>query len=490
MKKINLLFILFFSLTLVVNAQNQNKKQKTDAGKAIEWVADKGEKAWKIIEGLFPKKHKTPTSYIPVSPISLTTRDSFNNVQIQKGKNLELELKVLYPRITFEKGYISFQMGDYKYFRYLKDVKLEDIEHIKLKSINDTSNCIVKKFRILPKKEIKRHFSFILDHSGSMGGKRADQLQLAVFNAISKDYYKKKNNNTYYTIYKFDHQNQRLVTSNNLIDVQNSLIPTNRLKGFGGATAIKDAILSGIENLSLDNKSETKIMILFTDGITNYDKTLLSMSDVIKKALDKNINIVTVGFGSHIDKYYLDNISSNSGGNLYWIYNEREFEQLFDNVLTDVEISYDIEFSPCMFGDEIEIELKIKGIDSHVVGSTIFRSPVDEGYSIDMDILFANGSYYLNKDNFDELDQIVNLMEYKPNLNILVEGHTDRLGYEKENLELSIKRANSVKNYLVKKGISKNRIEIKGYGEDKPAYSYLDGTEINEFNRRIEIKIN
>lgn len=492
MKKFNLLLILFFSLTIVVNAQEQNKKQKTDVGKAIEWVADKGEKAWKIIEGLFPKKHVTPSSYIPVSPISLTTRDSFNNIQFQKGKNPELELKVLYPRITFEKGYISFQMGDYKYFRYLKDVNIEDIEYIRLKSVNGDEDCYVKKYRILPKEKIKRHFSFILDHSGSMGGKRANALQLGVFNAINKDALKNNNTSTTYTIYKFDHNNERLVTSNNVMEVQKYLVPTRKLKGFGGATAIKDAILSGVQHMSLDIESDTKIMILFTDGITNYDQTLLPMSDVIRNALDKNINIVTIGFGSHIDKEYLNNISSNSGGNLYWIYSEREFEQLFDNVLTDVQVSYDLEFSPCMFGDEIEIELKIKGIDEEsVVGSAIFRTPVDQGYSIDINILFKEGSSDLDTEEFaDELNQIVQLMNYKPNLKILIEGHTDKVGGEEFNKALSLKRAESVKNHLILKGIEKNRIDTKGFGWDVPAYPYIGDQKENPKNRRIEITIN
>ena len=78
----------------------------------------------------------------------------------------------------------------------------------------------------------------------------------------------------------------------------------------------------------------------------NSDVSIMPMSDIIKKALVNNINIVTVAFGSHLSKSYLENISLNSGGSLYWIYNESEFEQLFDNVLCDVNLSYDLEFSP------------------------------------------------------------------------------------------------------------------------------------------------
>ena len=322
-----------------------------------------------------------------------------------------------------------------------------------------------------------------------MGAKRANELQKSVFNAIKKDLIYKKSNNSTYSVYKFDHKNKRIVSSNNIFEIEKYMMPTNKLKGFGGGTAIKDAILSGVEDLSRDNDSDTKIMILFTDGETNSDNSMMPMSDIIKKALENNINIVTVAFGSHLSKSYLENISSNSGGSLYWIYNENEFEQLFDNVLSDVNLSYDLEFSPCMFGEEIEIELKVKGIDNSIIGKTVFRSPADEGFSIDINILFKNNSSVIQKTNHDKLDQLVQLMNYRPEMKILVEGHTDRLGSKESNQLLSKKRANSVKKYLVEKGISLNRIDTKGFGSDKPSYSYLGNDTVNELNRRIEIVI-
>ena len=135
------------------------------------------------------KRHDIPDNYIKIKPIVTTTRDSFFDFEIEKNLRPELELKVMFPRITFKKGYVSFQMGDYKYSRYLKDIRPEDIEYIKLISpASDTTpsdTCIVKKFRIINKKEIKRHFSFLLDHSGSMGDARASKLQTGVYNAIN-----------------------------------------------------------------------------------------------------------------------------------------------------------------------------------------------------------------------------------------------------------------------------------------------------------------
>ena len=72
-KKIRLIFVIFFTcLFIPIQFNGQTNKQRTDAGKVIEKVVDIGEKGWKLIEGLFPKKHKIPANYIPISPIVLT----------------------------------------------------------------------------------------------------------------------------------------------------------------------------------------------------------------------------------------------------------------------------------------------------------------------------------------------------------------------------------------------------------------------------------
>ena len=60
--------------------------------------------------------------------------------------------------------------------------------------------------------------------------------------------------------------------------------------------------------MSEDVISDSKLMVLFTDGETNSDSSIVPMSDIIRKALDNNINIVTVAFGSHLSKEYLENI--------------------------------------------------------------------------------------------------------------------------------------------------------------------------------------
>jgi outer membrane protein OmpA-like peptidoglycan-associated protein len=153
-------------------------------------------------------------------------------------------------------------------------------------------------------------------------------------------------------------------------------------------------------------------------------------------------------------------------------------------------MNYLIEFSPCIFGDDIQIELKLKGLERPLIGSTFFSTPAKEGYSIDINILFKNGSAEVDKNLYSsELNQVYTLLNYRKDINILIEGHTDKVGTEKSNINLSRKRAESVKKYLISQGISDKRIKTIGYGWSSPAYPYLEGQKANELNRRIEIKI-
>jgi flagellar motor protein MotB len=190
------------------------------------------------------------------------------------------------------------------------------------------------------------------------------------------------------------------------------------------------------------------------------------------------------------DLPYLENIAYFAGGNFYQIYHENEFNQLFDNILLDIGLNYELEFSPCMFGDQIEIELNLKGLEKPLMASTFFSTPAKEGYSIDLDILFSEASSQIEQaEDREELEQLLRLMQAKPELNIEVEGHTDKVGGEKSNIDLSLKRANAVKAYLVSKGINQTRIVTKGYGWSKPAFPYVGTEKENPLNRRIEVKI-
>jgi outer membrane protein OmpA-like peptidoglycan-associated protein len=102
-------------------------------------------------------------------------------------------------------------------------------------------------------------------------------------------------------------------------------------------------------------------------------------------------------------------------------------------------------------------------------------------------LLYETNSYELSS-KVKELDILNQFMKNKPNVAIIVEGHTDNRGTNPYNDRLSLLRAESVKNYLVTKGIDPQRIKTKGFGEHKPIAS--NDTDFGrQLNRRTEIVI-
>lgn len=105
----------------------------------------------------------------------------------------------------------------------------------------------------------------------------------------------------------------------------------------------------------------------------------------------------------------------------------------------------------------------------------------------DMTILFPQGSTKLDNIAKAKLDTIAALLKQFPDQSIFVEGHTDAVGNEKINKQVGLKRAESVKQYLVKRhGVDPNRISITSYGSTKPVDT--NASEMGRAkNRRVEI---
>lgn len=104
-------------------------------------------------------------------------------------------------------------------------------------------------------------------------------------------------------------------------------------------------------------------------------------------------------------------------------------------------------------------------------------------------IYFDFEKYNLKAQDKKTLSPLVTTLKENPSVNIEIGGHTDNVGAKELNLNISKLRANSVKEFLVKKGLSSDRIQAKGYGESEPLASNDDEKDGRELNRRIEIKV-
>jgi len=130
---------------------------------------------------------------------------------------------------------------------------------------------------------------------------------------------------------------------------------------------------------------------------------------------------------------------------------------------------------------EKNVRIALRPIDQIVEGEMVKLNP----------ILFDFDKHNIKPQAAFELDKLVELMKKNPDMVIKVEGHTDNRGSDAYNMDLSERRVRSTVQYVISKGIAKDRISGQGFGESRPAVACAPNcTEAqHQQNRRSEFII-
>jgi outer membrane protein OmpA-like peptidoglycan-associated protein len=103
-------------------------------------------------------------------------------------------------------------------------------------------------------------------------------------------------------------------------------------------------------------------------------------------------------------------------------------------------------------------------------------------------VLFNSGSDQFQDSTSRALDELANRLAARPEWHLTIEGHTDASGSPGHNLQLSQKRANAIRDYLLKKGIAANRLTAIGYGQTRPVADNRTPAG-KAANRRVELRL-
>lgn len=103
-------------------------------------------------------------------------------------------------------------------------------------------------------------------------------------------------------------------------------------------------------------------------------------------------------------------------------------------------------------------------------------------------LIFPQGQARIEPQSYQELDEVVHMMKDNMKIVIQLEGHTDNMGNPEANLRLSENRVESVKKYLVSKGISRSRVKTKAFGGTH-LLTHETTPEARNANRRVEMRI-
>ncbi|MEO1262423.1 MAG: OmpA family protein [Bacteroidota bacterium] len=128
------------------------------------------------------------------------------------------------------------------------------------------------------------------------------------------------------------------------------------------------------------------------------------------------------------------------------------------------------------------------------LAESVVTEPIKEGSIIVLENIYYDfDKYFIRSGAAEELDALAQLMRRYPSMEIQLIAHTDAQGDDDYNLDLSVKRADSARRYLIQKGIAGDRIEAFGYGEQQIRNECRNGVqcsdEEHQFNRRTEVKV-
>ncbi|HCW07658.1 MAG TPA: hypothetical protein DGG95_09885, partial [Cytophagales bacterium] len=137
-----------------------------------------------------------------------------------------------------------------------------------------------------------------------------------------------------------------------------------------------------------------------------------------------------------------------------------------------------INFSLPKFAEYQEIDTHIIMVKTEVGSKVVLRN-----------IFFDVGKFNLKEQTIAEVKNLEQLLLDNPELKVQINGHTDNTGSPAANKDLSLKRANSVVEFLVSNGINKARLSAKGFGAERPIVSNDDESGGREINRRTEIEV-
>jgi outer membrane protein OmpA-like peptidoglycan-associated protein len=138
--------------------------------------------------------------------------------------------------------------------------------------------------------------------------------------------------------------------------------------------------------------------------------------------------------------------------------------------------------------DYHDVCVKVPGVKKNKGCPELKKADADAVQLAFKNLLFETNKDVIVESSFASLDNLAKMLRNNPKYKLYLEGHTDSEGNDEANMDLSKRRAASVKKYLVNKGVKAENITTDGFGETRPVASN-DTEEGKRNNRRVEMTI-
>ena len=218
----------------------------------------------------------------------------------------------------------------------------------------------------------------------------------------------------------------------------------------------------------------------FVDAMISFQKDLGFATQLTGKVIDAEMNLPLKA-----QIIVVDNTTNKVIERVYSNSQTGEFKVIIPhggnygiNTSVNGYLFNSMNFEVPTFSEYQEIETHILMLKASVGSKVVMKN-----------IFFDLGKAELKNESVSELESILDLLQRNPGIKLQVNGHTDNSGDDQTNKTLSSKRAESVLNFLIQRGVDQERLRAVGFGEERPIVSNDDEQGGREVNRRTEIEV-
>ena len=355
------------------------------------------------------------------------------------------------------------------------------------KSVVEThagKNVEIKGFTVREQRKTdtsRKSVCFVGDYSGSMTG------SIGALDSAIEYGMRSLQQSDDYALVQFDHEVYRRASE----VAGGVVIPRIPFEQLGGGTAFYEGAIKGLDAIRPSKKEH--VAIFFTDGQDNSSYST-SATDVVRQAFNQHARTFVIAYGG-ADTAVLSQVARFTNGKLYQPSDASELGPIYEEILRTISSHYVIEYDGKKLGTDHNVAVTInpRNGPQYTSKSTYVEEPkiVLENRAYLAGLFNSGSSLLANPKEWDSrLSELVKLAKQYPDKSVTIRAHSDTRGDDRNNEQLSRKRALFISNELQHRGIEKSRIKIEAAGESMPIHHDDSEDWQQQENRRVEILFN
>lgn len=230
-----------------------------------------------------------------------------------------------------------------------------------------------------------------------------------------------------------------------------------------------------------------QIQYIYNDGLTGWQLA----NDANKEGRDKSW-LFPISAGVGVNMWLNDHIGLGLGADYLYIANQ--------NVANPIQGTARILFR---FGGKskkpkpvveyvervVEKQIEVEKVVEKVVEKIVYEKEIIDVSELLSNITFDFDSYELQENDYEIIQEIANILLDWPNACYLISGYTDAMGGSEYNNQLSVNRANAIRNALINFSVNPNMLKIRGYGKKVANMSTFESEFTREGDRKVTIEL-